>query len=78
MPWYSMYHPSMIDPVVIIYIQEMWYFKKTPILVVLDPRGKVVNHDLSMCFGFGEALHSFSLATERHPFGKKRLGELSF
>ncbi|KAJ0007461.1 hypothetical protein Pint_28840 [Pistacia integerrima] len=45
MPWYSVYHPSMIDPAVIMYIQEVWHFKKKPIVVVLDPRGKVVNHN---------------------------------
>ncbi|KAJ0074737.1 hypothetical protein Patl1_33306 [Pistacia atlantica] len=45
MPWYSVYHPSMIDPAVIMYIQEIWYFKTKPILVVLDPLGKVVNHN---------------------------------
>ncbi|KDP26703.1 hypothetical protein JCGZ_17861 [Jatropha curcas] len=43
MPWYSVYHPSLLDPAVIRYIKEVWRFNKKPLLVVLDPQGKVVN-----------------------------------
>ncbi|KAK0574134.1 hypothetical protein LWI29_018713 [Acer saccharum] len=43
MPWYSIHHPSMVDPTVIRYIKEFWNFKKKPILVVLGPQGNVVN-----------------------------------
>ncbi|XP_057949399.1 protein SIEVE ELEMENT OCCLUSION B-like [Malania oleifera] len=43
MPWHSVYHPSMIDLAVIRYIKEVWHFNKKPMLVVLDPQGRVVN-----------------------------------
>lgn len=42
MPWYSLYHPSLMEPAVIKYIREAWHFDKKPILVVLDGQGKVV------------------------------------
>ncbi|KAJ0074732.1 hypothetical protein Patl1_33303 [Pistacia atlantica] len=41
MPWYSVYHPSIINSAVIMYFQEVWQFKKKPILVALDPLGKM-------------------------------------
>ncbi|KAJ6903857.1 hypothetical protein NC651_021125 [Populus alba x Populus x berolinensis] len=43
MPWYSVYHPSLLDVAVIRYIKEVWHFNEKPLLVVLDPQGKVVN-----------------------------------
>ncbi|XP_061985496.1 protein SIEVE ELEMENT OCCLUSION B-like [Populus nigra] len=43
MPWYSVYHPSLLDVAVIRYIKEVWHFNKKALLVVLDPQGKVVN-----------------------------------
>ncbi|KAJ0075539.1 hypothetical protein Patl1_33431 [Pistacia atlantica] len=43
MPWYSVYHPLMIDKAVIMYIQEVWQFIKNPIIVVFDREGKVIN-----------------------------------
>ncbi|KAK4373165.1 hypothetical protein RND71_008549 [Anisodus tanguticus] len=45
MPWYSVAHPSMIDPAVIRYIKEIWGFNKKPQLVVLDPQGKETNNN---------------------------------
>ncbi|KAJ0007015.1 hypothetical protein Pint_28827 [Pistacia integerrima] len=44
MPQYSVYDPSLFDPAVIMYIQEVWQFKE-PILIVLDPQGKEVNNN---------------------------------
>ncbi|KAJ0076216.1 hypothetical protein Patl1_33443 [Pistacia atlantica] len=43
MPWYSVYLPLMIKPGVLMYIELVWKFKKKPIVVVLEPEGKVVN-----------------------------------
>jgi hypothetical protein len=43
MPWYSVHHPSLLDVAVIRYIKEVWHFNKRPLLVVLDPQGRVVN-----------------------------------
>ncbi|KAF7847643.1 hypothetical protein BT93_L2764 [Corymbia citriodora subsp. variegata] len=42
MPWYSVYHPRLIHKVVIRFIKEKWHFRNQPILVVLDPQGKVL------------------------------------
>ncbi|MCL7030104.1 hypothetical protein MKW94_014615 [Papaver nudicaule] len=42
MPWYSLYHPSFLDPAAIQFIKEQWQFdKKKPTIVVLDHHGKV-------------------------------------
>ncbi|KAK6920603.1 Sieve element occlusion, C-terminal [Dillenia turbinata] len=43
MPWHSIHHPSMVEPAVIKYTKEVWHFAKKPILVALDPQGKVVS-----------------------------------
>ncbi|KAM0940824.1 putative sieve element occlusion, Thioredoxin-like superfamily, protein SIEVE ELEMENT OCCLUSION [Dioscorea sansibarensis] len=42
MPWYSLVHPSLLDKAVVKYIRDVWHFDKKPMLVVLDPQGKVV------------------------------------
>jgi len=42
MPWLTVYHPSLIEKAVIRFIKEVWHFRNKPILVVLDPQGKVV------------------------------------
>ncbi|GKV37153.1 hypothetical protein SLEP1_g45214 [Rubroshorea leprosula] len=41
MPWYTVHHPTLIERHVIKFIREDWHFKNKPILVVLDPQGKV-------------------------------------
>ncbi|CAI9756331.1 unnamed protein product [Fraxinus pennsylvanica] len=43
MPWYSVDHPSLVDPVAIRYMREIWNFSHMPMLVVLDPQGRVSN-----------------------------------
>ncbi|KAI7995070.1 Protein SIEVE ELEMENT OCCLUSION B [Camellia lanceoleosa] len=43
-PWYTVHHPSLIGELTIKFIKERWHFSFIkPILVVLDPQGKVVN-----------------------------------
>ncbi|KAG6525471.1 hypothetical protein ZIOFF_015427 [Zingiber officinale] len=42
MPWYSLHHPSLLEPAVLRYLREIWHFDKRPLMVVLDPQGKVV------------------------------------
>ncbi|XP_021844910.1 protein SIEVE ELEMENT OCCLUSION B [Spinacia oleracea] len=42
MPWYSVHHPTMMSNAVIKFIKDDWHFRGRPILVVLDPLGKVV------------------------------------
>ncbi|RVW20647.1 Protein SIEVE ELEMENT OCCLUSION B [Vitis vinifera] len=43
MPWFSVHSPTLIDKAVIRFIKEVWHFRNKPILVVLDPQGKVVS-----------------------------------
>ncbi|CAA2995442.1 Hypothetical predicted protein [Olea europaea subsp. europaea] len=43
MPWYSVDHPSLVNPRAITYARESWNFNHMPILVVLDPQGIVTN-----------------------------------
>ncbi|KAG5534790.1 hypothetical protein RHGRI_022787 [Rhododendron griersonianum] len=43
MPWYTVHHPSQIDRAVIRFVKERWHFRNKPILVVLDPQGRVVS-----------------------------------
>ncbi|TXG56162.1 hypothetical protein EZV62_017475 [Acer yangbiense] len=65
MPWYSIHHPSMVDPAVIRYIKEFWNFKKKPILVVIDLQGKVVNTNaLHMMWIWGIGAFPFTSARE--------------
>ncbi|TXG56164.1 hypothetical protein EZV62_017477 [Acer yangbiense] len=65
MPWYSIYHPSMVDQAVIRYVKEFWNFKKKPILVVLDLQGKVVNTNaLHMLWIWGSLAFPFSSSRE--------------
>ncbi|KAK0573206.1 hypothetical protein LWI29_004332 [Acer saccharum] len=64
-PWYSIHHPSMVDPAVIRYIKEFWHFKKKPILVVIDLQGKVVNTNaLHMMWIWGIGAFPFTSARE--------------
>ncbi|KAL3723042.1 hypothetical protein ACJRO7_035258 [Eucalyptus globulus] len=42
MPWFTVLHPCLISKVVIQFVKEKWHFRNKPILVVLDPQGKVV------------------------------------
>ncbi|CAL1358233.1 unnamed protein product [Linum trigynum] len=43
MPWYTVHHPSLIRKAVVRFVREQWHFRNKPILVVLDPQGKVVS-----------------------------------
>ncbi|XP_068647965.1 protein SIEVE ELEMENT OCCLUSION B-like [Aristolochia californica] len=61
MPWYSLYHPSLLDPAVIKYIRDVWHFDKRPLLVVLDPQGKVVcPNAIHMMWIWGSLAYPFS------------------
>ncbi|KAI6700780.1 hypothetical protein NL676_015104 [Syzygium grande] len=42
MPWYTVLHPRLVSKVVIQFVKEMLHFRNKPILVVLDPQGKVL------------------------------------
>ncbi|XP_042496824.1 protein SIEVE ELEMENT OCCLUSION B-like [Macadamia integrifolia] len=65
MPWYSVHHPSLIDPAVVKYIKDMWHFNKKPILVVLDIQGRVVNPNaLHMMWIWGSLAFPFTSMRE--------------
>lgn len=43
MPWYSVHHPSIVGTAVVKFFKNDWHFHGKPILVVLDPQGKVLS-----------------------------------
>lgn len=65
MPWYSVHHPSLIEPAVVRYIKEVWHFTKKLILVVLDPQAKVVcTNALHMMWIWGNLAYPFTSMRE--------------
>lgn len=65
MSWYSLYDPTLLEPATIRYIKEVWLFKTKPILVVLDPQGKVVNlNAIPMMWIWGSLAYPFSSSRE--------------
>ncbi|KAL8550589.1 hypothetical protein ACS0TY_009134 [Phlomoides rotata] len=66
MPWFSADHPSAIEPVAIRYIREELRFSHMPMLVVLDPHGKLSHHDaLPMMWIWGAKAFPFTREWER-------------
>ncbi|XP_073059229.1 protein SIEVE ELEMENT OCCLUSION B-like [Primulina eburnea] len=64
MPWHSLEQPSLIEPVAIRYIREVWNFVHRPMLVVLDPQAKLSNIDaLPMMWIWGS--NGFPFTKER-------------
>ncbi|KAF8021571.1 hypothetical protein BT93_G1886 [Corymbia citriodora subsp. variegata] len=64
MPWYSVHHPSILEPAVIKYIREVWRFSKRIIIVALDPQGKLLSPN---------ALHMIRIwGSSAFPFTKER------
>jgi len=64
MPWYTVHHPSIIEPAVIKYIREVWHFSKRVIIVALDPQGKLASPN---------ALHMIRIwGSLAFPFTKER------
>ncbi|KAL9672815.1 hypothetical protein QQ045_029068 [Rhodiola kirilowii] len=65
MPWYTVHHPSSIDKAVAQFVKEVWSFGKKPILVVLDPQGRVAcPNALHMMWIWGSAAFPFTTARE--------------
>ncbi|KAI5604648.1 hypothetical protein BDE02_01G303000 [Populus trichocarpa] len=65
MPWFTVYHPSLIEKAVIRFIKEVWHFRNKPILVVLDPQGKVVcPNALHMMWIWGSSAFPFTSLRE--------------
>lgn len=65
MPWYSVYHPSLIDRSVIRFIREKWHFRNKPILVVMDGQGRVLcPNAIHMMWIWGSAAFPFTSTKE--------------
>ncbi|CAK7328184.1 unnamed protein product [Dovyalis caffra] len=65
MPWFTVYHPSLIEKAVIRFIKEVWHFRNKPILVVLDPQGRVVSPNaLHMMWIWGSNAFPFTSSRE--------------
>ncbi|KAK3006340.1 hypothetical protein RJ639_017489 [Escallonia herrerae] len=65
MPWYSLHHPSLLDPAAIKYIKEVWRFTKKPMVVALSPYGEVLNTNaLHMSYIWGGSAFPFSSQRE--------------
>ena len=65
MKWYSVFHPSLLETAAIKYIKKVWGLNKKPMLVALDPLGRVVNNN---------AIHMINIwgPTIAFPFHKSR------
>ncbi|GAB2257778.1 hypothetical protein Droror1_Dr00013938 [Drosera rotundifolia] len=65
MQWYSIYHPTKINTAVIKFVRDVWNFRSKPILVVLDPQGKVVSPNAThMMWIWGSTAFPFTSSRE--------------
>lgn len=65
MQWYSVHYPSLIERAVIKFIKKVWNFRKRPILVVIDPQGRLVNPNaLHMLWIWGSRAFPFTSTRE--------------
>ncbi|KAK4772639.1 hypothetical protein SAY86_014414 [Trapa natans] len=65
MQWYSVVHPGLIDKAVVRFIRDVWHFRNKPILVVLDPQGKVVSPNaIHMMWIWGSNAFPFTTVRE--------------
>ncbi|KAF5739583.1 hypothetical protein HS088_TW12G00792 [Tripterygium wilfordii] len=65
MQWYIVQHPLLIEPSVIRFIKEIWHFRNKPILVVLDPQGRVASPNaLHMMWIWGSNAFPFTSPRE--------------
>ncbi|KAE8722042.1 hypothetical protein F3Y22_tig00014444pilonHSYRG00109 [Hibiscus syriacus] len=65
MPWYSVKDPLLIERPVIRFIKEFWHFRTKPILLVLDPQGKVVSPNaIHMMWIWGSTAFPFTSMRE--------------
>ncbi|XVF60171.1 hypothetical protein PTKIN_Ptkin08bG0022900 [Pterospermum kingtungense] len=65
MTWYTLHHPSLLDRAVFKFIKEVWHFEKMPILVALDPQGRVVcPNAIHMMWIWGASAFPFTTGKE--------------
>ncbi|XP_020215868.1 protein SIEVE ELEMENT OCCLUSION B [Cajanus cajan] len=73
--WYSLFDPSLMESATIRYIKEVWHFNTKPILVVLDPQGKVVNlNAIPMMWIWGSLAYPFSSSKEEALWNEETWG----
>ena len=66
MNWYSVYDPSKVDLMVIMYIKEECNFVKKPLVVVMDTQGKIVHKNgIHMMCIWGSLAYPFTVAREK-------------
>ncbi|XP_048440667.1 protein SIEVE ELEMENT OCCLUSION A-like [Pyrus x bretschneideri] len=68
MQWHTVFLPSVVSPIVVRYIRDprKWNFAKKPLLVVMDPQGKIVHQNAvhMMCI-WGSIAFPFTNQRER-------------
>ncbi|KAK6922311.1 Sieve element occlusion, N-terminal [Dillenia turbinata] len=65
LPWYSILQPWSLNSEIVNYIKQEWNFKDEPIMVVLDPQGKITNlNAMDMVLTWGAA-RAYPLSTSR-------------
>ncbi|XP_050131106.1 protein SIEVE ELEMENT OCCLUSION B-like isoform X2 [Malus sylvestris] len=68
MEWYTVFHPSVVAKTVIRYMrkQDKWNYDKKPLLVVMDPQGKIVHTNaVHMMCVWGSIAFPFTSQRER-------------
>ncbi|PIA26868.1 hypothetical protein AQUCO_08600020v1 [Aquilegia coerulea] len=73
MPWFSVHHPSLIDPNVIEFIKEQWHFDRKPLIVVLNPQGSLIcPNAMHMIWIWGIASFPFSWKREEDLWNEEK------
>lgn len=67
MPWYTLNHPRLLEPAVAEYIKRVWGFSKKPILVAIDPQGKLASSNANhMVWIWGNSAYPFTQIGRAH------------
>ncbi|KAK8302193.1 hypothetical protein V6Z12_D04G071200 [Gossypium hirsutum] len=65
MTWFTLRHPSLLNRAVFKFIKEEWGFEQKPIVVVLDPQGRVTcSNAIHMMWIWGNLAFPFTIAKE--------------
>ncbi|KAK9676299.1 hypothetical protein RND81_11G067700 [Saponaria officinalis] len=64
MPWYSVRQLSMVSDAAVLLFKNEWHFKSSPIVVVLNPHGKVLNQNAIHMVRIWQNLSIDKLTTE--------------
>ncbi|KAL3655409.1 hypothetical protein CASFOL_001195 [Castilleja foliolosa] len=73
MPWYTLEHPRLLERAVIRYVKEVWHYGKQPIIVTLDPQGKVTSPNaVHMVRIWGNLAYPFSGPKELALWGNEK------